>query len=159
LYKGAKFSRFNWSFSSKYPNKYPGHEKHCQLQNNREVKMAFMITDDCINCGYCENECPNQAIYEPGEKWALADGTGLNQNLEVLAGNRVDPYAVQPALSDYYYFIVPEKCSECKGAYQVPQCLYVCPNPDSFVIHPEYNEKDSELMNKQFILNSVIHGL
>ena len=24
--------------------------------------MATMITDDCINCGACEPECPNQAI-------------------------------------------------------------------------------------------------
>ncbi len=24
--------------------------------------MAVLITDDCINCGACEPECPNQAI-------------------------------------------------------------------------------------------------
>ena len=24
--------------------------------------MATMITDDCIACGACEDECPNQAI-------------------------------------------------------------------------------------------------
>ena len=24
--------------------------------------MAFKITDECINCGACEPECPNQAI-------------------------------------------------------------------------------------------------
>ena len=26
--------------------------------------MAIKITDDCINCGACEPECPNNAIYE-----------------------------------------------------------------------------------------------
>lgn len=26
--------------------------------------MATMITADCINCGACESECPNQAIRE-----------------------------------------------------------------------------------------------
>ena len=26
--------------------------------------MATMITADCINCGACEPECPNQAIRE-----------------------------------------------------------------------------------------------
>lgn len=26
--------------------------------------MAFKITDDCISCGACESECPNQAISE-----------------------------------------------------------------------------------------------
>jgi ferredoxin len=24
--------------------------------------MAFMITEECINCGACEPECPNEAI-------------------------------------------------------------------------------------------------
>ena len=26
--------------------------------------MAYMITDECISCGACEPECPNQAISE-----------------------------------------------------------------------------------------------
>ncbi len=26
--------------------------------------MATQITEDCINCGACEPECPNQAIHE-----------------------------------------------------------------------------------------------
>jgi len=25
--------------------------------------MALIITDDCINCGVCEPECPNGAIF------------------------------------------------------------------------------------------------
>ena len=29
--------------------------------------MAIIITDECINCGACEPECPNDAIY-PGEE-------------------------------------------------------------------------------------------
>ena len=28
--------------------------------------MAIIITDECINCGACEPECPNTAIYEGG---------------------------------------------------------------------------------------------
>lgn len=24
--------------------------------------MAFLITEECINCGACEPECPNEAI-------------------------------------------------------------------------------------------------
>ncbi|MFO0398762.1 MAG: 4Fe-4S binding protein, partial [Sphingobacteriia bacterium] len=27
--------------------------------------MAIIITQECINCGACEPECPNTAIYEP----------------------------------------------------------------------------------------------
>jgi ferredoxin len=26
--------------------------------------MAYKITDDCISCGACEPECPNEAISE-----------------------------------------------------------------------------------------------
>ena len=28
----------------------------------RENSMATIITDECINCGVCEPECPNDAI-------------------------------------------------------------------------------------------------
>ena len=37
--------------------------------------MAIKITEECINCGACEPECPNNAIYEGGVEWAIADGT------------------------------------------------------------------------------------
>ena len=33
--------------------------------------MAIMITEECINCGACEPECPNTAIYEGGVDWEL----------------------------------------------------------------------------------------
>ena len=39
--------------------------------------MAIIITDECINCGACEPECPNNAIYEGGIEWAIKDGTLL----------------------------------------------------------------------------------
>lgn len=26
--------------------------------------MAMKITEDCISCGACESECPNNAIFE-----------------------------------------------------------------------------------------------
>jgi ferredoxin len=32
--------------------------------------MAYKITDDCVNCGACESECPNSAISEKGNvRW------------------------------------------------------------------------------------------
>ena len=40
--------------------------------------MAIIITDECINCGACEAECPNTAIYEGGIEWTFAEGTKLN---------------------------------------------------------------------------------
>ena len=37
--------------------------------------MAIKITDECINCGACEPECPNNAIYESAVDWRASDGT------------------------------------------------------------------------------------
>jgi ferredoxin len=48
------------------------------LKPNKEIIMAVFITDTCINCGACEPECPNQAIYEPGAEWSMAEGTNLS---------------------------------------------------------------------------------
>ena len=33
--------------------------------------MAFMITEECINCGACEPECPNQAISAGEERYII----------------------------------------------------------------------------------------
>lgn len=29
--------------------------------------MAFKITDQCVNCGACESDCPVEAISEQGD--------------------------------------------------------------------------------------------
>jgi ferredoxin len=34
--------------------------------------MAYMINDECISCGACEPECPNQAVSE-GETIYIVD--------------------------------------------------------------------------------------
>jgi ferredoxin len=39
--------------------------------------MAIIITDECINCGACEPECPNTAIYEGSDDLSYNDGTIL----------------------------------------------------------------------------------
>ncbi|MFN9798855.1 MAG: 4Fe-4S binding protein, partial [Bacteroidota bacterium] len=61
--------------------------------------MAIMITDECINCGACEPECPNHAIYEGGAEWKFADGTGLRGNFTSLSGNVTDAQAAQEPVS------------------------------------------------------------
>ncbi len=33
--------------------------------------MATIITDECINCGACEPECPNEAISEGDDKFVI----------------------------------------------------------------------------------------
>ena len=35
-----------------------------------QLTMAYVIGDDCIACGSCISECPNEAISE-GEKYSI----------------------------------------------------------------------------------------
>lgn len=39
--------------------------------------MAYIITDECINCGACETECPSGAI-SPGDEKYIIDPTKCN---------------------------------------------------------------------------------
>lgn len=36
--------------------------------------MSTMITDECINCGACEPECPNEAISEGDDIYVIDPG-------------------------------------------------------------------------------------
>jgi ferredoxin len=66
--------------------------------------MAIKITDECINCGACEPECPNNAIYEGGVEWAMADGTSLKGAYTLMDGTSVDAGArIAPVAMDTYY--------------------------------------------------------
>ncbi len=40
--------------------------------------MALKITEECINCGACEPERPNNAIYEGCVQWLVVEGTSVN---------------------------------------------------------------------------------
>jgi ferredoxin len=51
--------------------------------------MAIKITEECINCGACEPECPNNAIYEGGVEWAIADGTSVKGEYTLVDGTVV----------------------------------------------------------------------
>jgi len=33
--------------------------------------MAYKITDDCVSCGACVSECPQDAIKEGSDKFAI----------------------------------------------------------------------------------------
>ncbi len=55
--------------------------------------MSYQINDDCITCGACEAECPEEAIYE----------------------------------GDDHTMIHADKCVECVGHFDEPQCVAVCP--------------------------------
>ena len=55
--------------------------------------MAYKITEDCIACGACAAQCPNNAISE----------------------------------GDTQYKIDSNKCTECVGFFDTPQCASGCP--------------------------------
>ena len=108
--------------------------------------MALIITDTCINCGACEPECPNQAIYEPGMEWTMAEGTNLSGSVNMLNGQSVDADEMQAPISDDFYFIVTDKCTECKGFHEEEQCVVFCPVPDCIIVDPEHEESEDVLM-------------
>lgn len=110
--------------------------------------MAIKITEECINCGACEPECPNNAIYEGGVEWAVADGTTVTGEYTLKDGSTVAADAKNAPISVDIYYIVPDKCTECQGFHEEPQCASVCP-VDCCVPDEEYQETVDELMAKK----------
>lgn len=110
--------------------------------------MAITITSECINCGACEPECPNNAIYEPAVKWKFKDGTGLKGGIDFGDGVIIQADEDMEPISDEVYYIVPQKCTECVGFHEEPQCAAVCP-VDCCVPDPEYVETREELLQKK----------
>ena len=89
--------------------------------------MATMITNECINCGACEPECPNTAIYQGGIEYDALDG------------------AKHAALANEIFYIVPDKCTECVGFFDHEACAAVCP-VDCCVPNPEIPEAEALLL-------------
>ena len=75
--------------------------------------MALKISDDCIACDACREECPNYAIEE----------------------------------NDPIYIIDTDRCTECVGHYDEPQCIAVCP-VDCIKSDPDAVESVEELKFK-----------
>lgn len=115
--------------------------------------MAIIITDECINCGACEPECPNNAIYEGGIEWAVAEGTTVQGMFTLEGGNQVDAQASNEPVEDDYYYIVPDKCTECQGFHEEPQCAAVCP-VDCCVQDPDREETEEVLLARQAKLHA-----
>ena len=110
--------------------------------------MAIMITDECINCGACEPECPNNAIYEGGENWRFSDGTSLTGDITLLSGNSTSADEENDAKEMDVFYIVTDKCTECVGFHDEPQCAAVCP-VDCCVDDPDHRETEEQLLAKK----------
>ena len=114
--------------------------------------MAIIITDECINCGACEPECPNNAIYDAGAAWRYSDGTSLRGLINFPDGRVQNAEEGRPAVSDEVYFIVSDKCTECVGFHDEPQCAAVCP-VDCCVDDEDIRETEEELLAKKAFLH------
>jgi ferredoxin len=110
--------------------------------------MAIMITDECINCGACEPECPNNAIYEGGVEWRFADGTNVSGIFRGKSGFEADAKSAQEPVAMDTYYIVSDKCTECVGFHDEPQCAAVCP-VDCCVDDPNWRESKEDLLKKK----------
>ncbi|MBN2572080.1 MAG: 4Fe-4S dicluster domain-containing protein [Ignavibacteriales bacterium] len=108
--------------------------------------MAIRINDDCINCGACKAECPNNAIYEPGEEWVYAGKT--------YGENDSTPQGTTGFFSKDHFYIVPDKCTECVGFFDKPQCAEVCP-VDSCIKDDKFVESKEELEIKKKKLDEI----
>ena len=114
--------------------------------------MAIIITDDCINCGACEPECPNTAIYEGSAKWRFTDGTGFTgMGVHPTAGE-IDSDKENDAISMDLYYISPDKCTECVGFHDEPQCAAVCP-VDCCIDDEDRRESEELLLSKKAFLH------
>jgi ferredoxin len=107
--------------------------------------MSYIITEECINCNACVEECPNDAIFEGGANWTLGDKSfGDGESFEGIEGN----------FSSDFYYVVPGKCTECKGFYDEPQCVAVCP-VDCIVPDPNRKEEEAVLLKRKEYLDQV----
>src|SRR5690606_40684070 len=43
------------------------------------------------------------------------------------------------SMGDEYYIIDPDRCTECVGHYDEPQCQVICP-VDCIELHPQWHE-------------------
>ena len=115
--------------------------------------MAIIITDECINCGACEPECPNTAIYEGAMEWRFSDGTELKGDVVLPeSGKQHQADQAKEPVSDDIYYIVTDKCTECIGFHEEPQCAAVCP-VDCCVPDEDHVETESKLMSKKTFLH------
>jgi len=67
--------------------------------------MAVKITDTCINCGACIDECPVEAITDD-------DGNPTGESI---------------------HYVFADKCVECDGYHSTPACASACPTEGCIV--------------------------
>ena len=87
-------------------------------------------------CQKCRRSALGGLLNKESEEWSEVDADEENE-----------------ALSDEFYYIVPDKCTECKGFHDEPQCASVCP-VDCCVPDEDHVETEEELLAKK----AWLHG-
>ena len=83
----------------------------------------------------------------------MKDGTTVVGDYTLEDGSVVRYDKLMPPVSDDYYYIVPDKCTECVGFHEEPQCAAVCP-VDCCVPDPDRRESDEILLARK----EKLHG-
>ena len=84
--------------------------------------MAVKITDSCICCSSCIDECPVEAIVDEDDN----------------------------PIGEEIYYVYEDKCVECVGHYDKPACALACPTEGCIIWSetesspPNQNRKSGE---------------
>jgi Fe-S-cluster-containing hydrogenase component 2 len=82
--------------------------------------MSVIIDDTCITCDACLQQCPVNAIVD---------------DMSSPMGNK-------------RYYVQPEKCIECVGVYDDPQCAAICPSIGCITWDMSYTKEfDAHFLN------------
>ncbi len=85
------------------------------------------ITENCIECDACIDECPTESILDSEDN---------------------------PEGNDWY-FVTQSTCTECVGFYDEPACAQVCPSEGAF-LWSELSEKVSEARPKGDVVDTNV---
>ena len=84
--------------------------------------MSVIINDTCITCDACLQNCPVEAIVDD-----MSNPTGESR-----------------------YYVQPEKCVECVGIFDDPQCAAICPSIGCITWDmPFTKEFDAHFLNQE----------
>ena len=88
--------------------------------------------------------CPSEPVTSTWVYRALS----LSSVITIVSKTEVDAEQLNEPVDMDIYFIVTDKCTECKGFHEEPQCAAVCP-VDCCVDDEKWRETETELLSKK----------